>query len=76
MINIEVENFNKNYQKIVKILHIAKKAPYYADIFRKIGINLECDITYEDFSRIPIIDKSIYRKNWFDFIVPTHIKDA
>ena len=63
---------------VLSLIHIflrsASTTTYYKTIFKEIGINVNDDISYDDFMRIPIIDKSIYKTNSFDLISPVRIQ--
>ena len=71
---IERNLFQRNYSKILKILKIANETPYYNGVFNEIALNVH-GATYEEFSRIPIMDKASYRTHCFDMISSSEIKN-
>lgn len=71
---IENQHFQSCSHKLMQVLRSASTTTYYKTIFKEIGINVNDDISYDDFMRIPIIDKSIYKTNSFDLISPVRIQ--
>lgn len=65
---METNNFNKEKEKIMRILRNASKAKYYKKCFDELNLDLSKDITYEDFKKIPIMDKNCYNDNKFDLV--------
>lgn len=64
---IETREFERHKQVIKMALHRAANARYYSNLFNSNGIIIDKINSYEDFKKIQITDKGIYRKNWFDF---------
>ncbi len=51
------------FQKLKKLLqHTAHTVPFYQKIFKEVGINPD-DFTLEDYQRIPIMEKEIFKAN-------------
>ena len=65
---MEEENFNKSKDKIMRILRNASKAKYYNKCFSDLNIDLSRDITYDEFKKIPVMDKNSYNANKFDLV--------
>jgi phenylacetate-CoA ligase len=63
--------FNKNKDKIIKTLTNAQESKYYYDLFQKNGIKLDRIGCYEDFKKIPILTKNLYKDNCYDLIKNT-----
>ena len=68
MIDIESEQFVKNYAKIKEVIKSGFNTEYYSKIFRACGLYENMDFSFSDFKKIPIVDKKIYRENIFDLI--------
>ena len=80
-INLYIKEFQKNqwldkseleldrWVKLKKlILFCELNVPYYRNMFKKIGITSEDINDINDYNRIPILTKEIFRKNYKDFI--------
>lgn len=65
---MEEKNFNKEKGKIMRILRNAFKAKYYQQCFSELNLDLSRDITYEEFKKIPVMDKNNYNANKFDLV--------
>ncbi|MDF2519392.1 MAG: capsular polysaccharide biosynthesis protein [Clostridia bacterium] len=60
---------NMNLNKIRRVLKAAGTTPYYSKVFEELKLDVENIETYEDFLKIPITTKEIYKRNNYDFIV-------
>ena len=61
--------FYARRERIVNLLKIAQKSQYYKKLFEQVGINLDQNLTYDDFCRIPCMDKNIYSREKYNLIV-------
>lgn len=57
--------------RISRLLNLSyETVPYYNNVFNKIGLNSFCDITYDQFKKIPVINKETIKtygiKNFID----------
>lgn len=57
------------------IYYCELNVPYYRNMFAKIGITSEDINELNDFKRIPILTKEIFRKNYRDFIPDNNFND-
>lgn len=64
--------FLKRKPKIISYLQHCAKSNYYRDLFSTCGIDINKIQTYEDFKRIPILDKNTYKKHSFDILAPCY----
>ena len=67
------ELFYKSYDKIKKVIIAAAKTEYYSRIFKEIGLDPNKDLMFEDFCRIPIMTKLVYRENKYEMINTTSV---
>ena len=80
-INSYLKNFQKtqwkskseiesdNWIKIKELIHFCESyVPYYKILFKNLGITGDDIKCYEDYKKIPILTKEIFRKNYDDFI--------
>lgn len=74
--SFENEIFQNNKRIIKKVLRQANQSEYYRSLFEKENINVEEIDTYEDFLKIPTLDKKTYSLNKYDMIVDQQKRDA
>ncbi len=74
--SFENEMFQNNIRTIKKVLKQADQSEYYHSLFEKENINVEEIDTYEDFLKIPALDKKTYSLNKYDMIVNRRKRDA
>ena len=72
----ENDLFQINKCVIKKVLSRANQSEYYRRLFEKENINVEEINTYEDFLKIPTLDKITYSLNKYDMIVERQKKNA
>lgn len=65
---IEEKLFQKNKEKIILSLKKANESKFFNKLFFDNGIEIDKINKYQDFKKIPIITKDIYRDNIYDFI--------
>ena len=57
---LEEKIFDKQYEKIEKLLKTAQNSTYYCHLFDQAGIDFSKKLDYETFRSIPFLDKNIY----------------
>lgn len=72
----ENEIFQNNKRMIKKVLRQANQSEYYRSLFEKRKINVEEIDTYEDFLKIPTLDKNTYALHKYDMIVDKKKRDS
>ena len=66
---LEEKIFDKQYEKIEKLLKTAQNSTYYCHLFDQAGIDFSKKLDYETFRSIPFLDKNIYNIQKYNMIV-------
>lgn len=62
------KEFKHYYNKIKYCLKNSYNSVYYSKLFNDIGIDFKNEFSYDDFIKIPILSKDLYKKNILDMI--------
>ena len=61
------------WEALKKLLyHVYKNVPYYQKLFQKLGIHPEKINTFDDYKKLPILNKEIIKKNYLDLIAKNY----